>query len=1096
MKKKLNGRFLHWGNRTSKLSKIMRISFVLLVAVFMQVSAASYSQSQKVSLKAGKVSLPELFKMIQEQSDFDFFYQPEAVSETKNVSLNGEQVEIEEVLNEALRGTGLEYKIIDTDIVILPKKEVAKTESRILTAQQTTGKITGTIVDMTGEPIPGVSVMIKGTTTGTITNIEGVYELNNIAEDAVIVYSFIGFTTQEVNVAGRSAINITLAEEMTGLDEVVVVGYGSMERKQITSAVASLNTEDLPTVSASSPVQQLQGRVAGLSVSTPNGSDPNASPELLIRGMGSIGGGQPMIIVDGVVVGSLDVVAAEDIETFSVLKDGSAAAIYGSRGTNGVILITTKSGKDGKSTFEYSGYYSINQVTKKPDVLSADEFRSFAQEKGIDPSLLGSASTNWYDELLQSSHNIVHNLSVSGGNQQSNYRASIDFTDNQGVALESFKKRINGRINVNHKAIKDRLEIKASLAASQSDYRPADHGAFGAALRVDPTLPVKNEDGSYSSFDKFGVNNPVASVMHYTSDNRHKIVLANAKFDFEIIDGLKAGGRVAWKIEDRNSGTYTSSENESLQDKGIDGKAKVETFWSYRYTYEGNLTYRKRIGKHDFSAMVNHTTEKDTWYTYTMENSEFVNDKFSYHGIGNGMALSDPSLGFPVEMKTKRFRKELQSYRGRLVYSFNDRYMTTLSYNREGSTLFGADHKWGDFYGVSLGWTISEEDFMQNLDIINYLKLRVGYGETGNQATGPYNSLSRVGAEGLPYVYNGQSVKAYGLLNNPNPGLKWETKAETNIGVDYALLNNRIDGSFDVYQRVTSDLLFDVKVPLPALLNPNMESNVGEITNKGFEFAINAKVISNSDFKWSVGFNGSYNENKIDKLSYLGMEAVPIYYAGLPGNGLGSAYIIQPGGSVADFYGKRFDRINENGEWEFKDLNDKEEGFHDETDREVIGNGIPKFQAGLTNRVEYKGFDLEVFMRGAFDFQVLNVGRMYLANPDIFPGSNVYQEATTSPLRTAPQYSDYYIENGDYWKIENIALGYNFDVSKIDYLSFARLYVSCSNVYTFTNYSGLSPENKSNNVDEKYNGAMRSGFDDMNFYPITRTFTLGAILKF
>jgi len=1098
MKKKLNGRFLTWGNHTSKWSKIMRISFVLLVAVFMQVSATSYSQSQKVSLKAGKVTLPELFKMIQEQSDFDFFYQPEAVEGAKSILLNGEQVEIELVLKQALQGTGLDFKIIDTDIVILPKREVAPVASRVESIQQTNGKVTGKVVDMTGETIPGVSVMIKGTSVGTITNIDGIYELSNVAEGAVIVYSFIGFTTQEVNVAGRTEINITLAEEVTGLDEVVVVGYGSMERKQITSAVASINTSDLPTVAASSPVQQLQGRIAGLNISNPSGSDPNGSPKILIRGMTSIQGGAPLIIVDGVVVGSLDVVAPEDIESFSVLKDGSAAAIYGSRGTNGVILITTKGGAKDKTTVEYSGYYAFDQVSDRPDILTADEFRALGEVMAVDEDVLGTASTDWYEELLQSNHNMVHNLAFSGGSEKSNYRASIDYMDNKGIALNSFKKRLNGRINVNHKAIDDKLNVRLSLTASQANYRGANYGLFGNAARFNPTKPVFDENGEYTTFNEFGLDNPLNILDTDTQENKSKVVLANIFAEYEVLEGLKVGGRAAWKVEDSNSGKYISSERENFQEEDIKGQASTTNFHSYRNTYEANVSYRKRIEKHDFSLMGNFTHENDLWYWYYRMNSNFVSDKFLWHDMGSGMSLNDSELPGGASMtppydwqRPSRAEKTVQSWRGRLVYSYHDRYMMTVSYNREGSSIFGDDNKWGNFYGISGGWTLTEENFMESVPFINYMKLRVGYGETGNPAAPPYSSLSTVIQEGLPYVFNGKMINAYALEKNPNPTLAWERKAEVNLGIDYAIWNNRLDGTIDIYSRKTKDMLYNAAAPVPSLIKPTRQSNIGEVSNKGIEFSLNAKIFKNTAIKWNTSFNISFEKNEIEKLSNNNEEPAPYYEGELSGNGLGYTYWIMEGGSIGDFYGHRFAGFDENGKWLFYNNENKKVSKDDitEDDRAVLGNGMPNYFLGLTNRLEYKNFDLEVFMRGAFDYQILNVGRLYQENLTKFPENNIYTSAVNSPLRDDPRYSDYYLEEGDYLKIENISLGYTFNTSNWKHVSSARLYASCSNVYTFTNYSGLSPELGGHT-------GLTPGFDNVKFYPVTRTFTLGAVIKF
>lgn len=1094
MKKKPFREGLCLSNSYGKLWKVMRLTLVLIIFFGLQVSAITEAHSQKVNVKLNNASLKEALEELQSQSDLNFIYNNDLVNDNSQVSINATNKEVSEVLQILLNQKGLDYRIVDNNVIIYPvsKSSVQMRETAEQAVQQQL-VVSGLVTDDTGEPLPGVNVFEKANTAnGVITGIDGTYKIEVSSEDAVLTFSFIGFQAQDVNVAGRPSIDITLVEESIGLQEVVAIGYGAVERKQITSAVASIKTDELPIVSATSPVQQLQGRIAGLNISRPGGSDPNASPQILIRGMTSIQGGSPLIIVDGVVVGSMDVVAPEDIASFSVLKDGSAAAIYGSRGTNGVILITTKEGKQDKTTVEYSGYYAFDKVSARPDILTGDEFRQLGDALGLtsgEGNAFGTASTDWYEELLQTNHNMVHNLAFAGGNEKSNYRASIDYMDNKGIALKSFKKRLNGRINVNHSAINDKLNVRLSLSASQANYRGADYGAFGNAARFNPTKPVYDENGNYETFDDFGLDNPIGNINTLSEENISKVILANVYAEYEVLKDLKVGGRAAWKVEDRNSGQYISSERENFDEQGIEGQASTSSFYSYRYTYEANASYRKRFDKHDLNLMANYTHENDLWYTYKMTNSGFVNDKFLWHAIGTGINIQDPKEKGDISMGSDRAEKTLESYRGRLVYSYNDRYMLTFSYNREGSSIYGNKHKWGDFYGVSGGWTLSEESFMENLSAINYLKLRVGYGETGNAAAGPYYSLSTVKQEGLPYIFNGVLTNAYALERNPNPNLSWERKKEINIGFDYAFANSRFDGTFDIYSRKTDGMLYDAAAPVPSLIKPNIRSNIGVVSNKGIEFSINAKILRNTAVKWNANFNISYDVNEVEKLSNKDEDPVPFYEGSLPGNGLGEAFRIREGGSIGDFYGARFEGFTEDGDWIFKDLNDEVEGYHADTDKEVIGNGMPDYFLGLTNRLEYKGFDLEIFMRGAFDYQILNVGRIYLENMDKFPQSNIYTAAVKSPLSAPSQYSDYYLEDGDYLKIENIALGYTFNTKKLNNISYLRLYAACSNVYTFTNYSGMSPELGGH-------AGLTPGFDNMNFYPVTRTFTLGAIVKF
>lgn len=1060
-----------WGDASKRFTIVCLMSFLFLSATSF---GANNEQEQRISVHLKNAPITDVFKEIQSKTGFDFFYKNEQIPQNKKINVDKQNATVIEILEDVLKNTGLEYKIVDEDIVIspIPKKQEVKK------------KITGVVADAQGIPLPGVSVVVEGTTRGTVTDFDGNYEIDNVSDEQTLIFSFIGMTSQKLAIATSTDFNITLQDDTQGLEEVVVVGYGTMQRKQITSAVATFEPESLDKGATTTPVQMLQGKVAGLAISRPNGSDPNSSPQIMLRGIASLGNANPLIIVNGVEVGSLDIVSPEDIESFSVLKDGSAAAIYGSRGTNGVILITTKEGKEAKATVEYSGYYSFDQVSKRPDVLTADEFRALAAKRGVN---VGTASTDWYDELLQRSSNMVHNVAISGGSSNTNYRASIEYGDNQGIALESYKKRVNGRVNINHKAIDNRLSVKVDLSANQSKYRAADYGAFGTALTMDPTQSVYEEDGlTYTKFPDFGKNNPVAAIKQNQIDNTHKILLANIYSDFRILDGLKVGGRMAWKVEDWNIGAYESRYSEGSIENDYKGTASREARFSYRSNYELNADYRKQFGLHEVSAMVNWSKESDTYETMSMWNKGFATDAFSYNSIEAGSWLKDEKK--TPGMASYKKRNELESYRARLVYSYDEKYMFTLSFNREGSSKFGENNKWGNFKGLSLGWTLTKEEFMKAFPVVNYLKLRVGYGETGNSAAPEYQSLARIGQEGLSYLFRGETIVAYGLKNNPNPNLKWEEKAETNIGIDYAFWNNRLDGSIDAYQRKTTDLLYQIDAPLPANLNPTTLMNVGEIYNRGIEFTLNAKILSDQNFSWNASFNASYNSNEVKKLT-IGLENSPQYFKQLPAPGnLGTVYRVEEGQPLGNFYSKRFVKIDENGQWVFKDLNNDGE-IKDEDDREIVGNGTPKYFAGLTNSFQYKRFSLSVFFRGAFDYQILNVGRMYYENINKFSASNIYATTGQNGLVAGSQYSDYYLENGDYVKLENVSLSYDFDVSKIKFLSSARAYISCNNVFTITNYSGLSPE-------VSIAGLETAGYDGMDFYPITRTITIGASFKF
>lgn len=938
------------------------------------------------------------------------------------------------------------------------------------------GTISGIVSDSQGFTLPGVNVIVTGTTLGTTTDIDGKYTIENLTAGQTLTFSFIGMVSQELDPATATSFDIVMLDDAQGLEEVVVVGYGSMQRKQITSSVSTVDSETLEKKAATTPMQLLQGKVAGLTISRPAGSDPTATPSIIIRGNTSLqeGATEPLIIVNGVEVSSMDIVSPEDIETFSVLKDGSAAAIYGSRGTNGVIIITTKEGKTGKATVEYSGYASFEQVYNKPDFLTADEYRALGNKLSVKT---GSASTDWYNKMLQTSRNYTHNVAISGGSAKTNYRASVEYNDVTGIVLESFKKRLNGRININHKAINDRLNVKADLSASQTRYRAPDYNAFRSAVTMDPTQAVYNEDGSYKHFSKRFIDNPVAKIKDKTQDNAHKILLASMYADFKIIEGLKLGGRLAWKIEDWNIGEYESRMSEKSLENSESGYAKREARFSYRDNYELNANYRKQIGKHEVSGMVNWTYEKDIYETMLMENRGFASDAFLYNSIESGSFLKDPDQS-NYKMDTYKQKVELESYRARLVYSYDNKYMFTGSVNREGSSVFGKNNKWGTFFGLSGGWTITEENFMKDITEINYLKLRIGYGETGNAGAPPYASLARIGQEFLSYNFRGKPIVAYGLTNNPNPNLEWEKKAEINLGLDFAILDNAIDGSIDVYRRKTSDLLYLLDAALPSAVNDKVLVNIGDLYSEGIELNLNTRNIKTEDFIWTTSFNAAYNQGKVEKLD---LQAGTSYFLE-DITDLGAIYKIEEGEPFGNFYGKRFVKIDENGKWVFKDLKNSD-------NKEILGNGTPKYLIGLTNNLKYKNFSLDIFFRSALDFKIINQGRMfYEKNTTVFPETNIYATSGRNGLTEAPQYSDYYLENGDYIKLENISLSYDFDVANINYLSSARLYVSCSNVFTITNYSGLTPDLTV--------GGLRPGSDGLNFHPVSRTFTIGAAIKF
>ncbi|TKG95229.1 TonB-dependent receptor [Puteibacter caeruleilacunae] len=945
-----------------------------------------------------------------------------------------------------------------------------------------TDKITGKVTDESGEPLPGVSVVIKGTTIGITTDFDGKYTLSVPEGSNTLVFSFVGMLQQEVVIDGQSSLDIVMKQDMKDLDEVVVIGYGVQKKEEVTSSISSVSNDDFSAGLATNTMQVLEGKVAGLNIVRPAGSDPNASPQIRMRGITTVKAGSgPLVIVDGIPGGSLSSVTPEDIESIDVLRDGSAAAIYGTRGTNGVIIITTKKGSEGVSKLEYSSYISTEVVTKKPGILSADEYRALKKDY---PNIVdGGTNTDWFDELVETPFNQVHNISLSGGNKNTNYRASINYRDVSGIVINTSRKYLNGRINVNHSALNDKLKTQVILSGTTIDADFTNYGAFEFAARLNPTMSVYNSDGTFWEPTGYGEFNPVAKLKQIENGAKNKILTASVKSDLEILEGLKLGGFLAMDRRDKNGHYYESKFAKGSIADGYNGHAKRDASFTYTNTFETTIDYNKYFGKHRVSLLGGYSYQDFTEEWFNAENKDFLSDAFTYNNLGAGNYIKDGKAG----MGSGKKRNKLIAFFGRAIYNYDNKYLLTASVRREGSSKFGANNKWGWFPAVSLGWRLKEEDFLKNADYIDDLKFRVGYGVTGNQDLDEYQSLTRFGA-GANYMFNGGYTFSYGPSANPNPDLKWEKKKEFNIGVDFSLFNHKFGGTIDLYNRTTTDLLYEYTAQVPPMIHSSIFTNVGEMNNKGIELALNYNVFDKKDFSWDVDFNISYNKNELVSLSNEFYKKSFQNMGGLPSPGnLGDAYRLQEGVAVGSFFGKKFKGFTEDGKWIFEG---QEDGVVSDEDKDFIGNGNPTVFAGLTNTVRYKRFDLTVFLRGAFDYDVLNLKRMYYANAKWLP-NNILKEGLTTKLNDDPQYSDYYLEKGDFVKLDNVTLGYTFNVSKIEYLSKCRLYISGQNLAVITDYSGIDPEVGGRNA-----SGLEPGWDGRGFYPRTSIYTLGVNIEF
>lgn len=958
-------------------------------------------------------------------------------------------------------------------------------------------QVSGTVTDEQGLPLPGVNVVEKGTDNGTQTNFDGNFSFSVSSDDAVLVFSFIGLQTMEKSAGSSSVLDVTMLADKQALDEVVVVGYGTLKKREITSAISSVQESDFNQGVARSPMDLVQGKVAGLNITRAEGNNPNSGTSIQLRGVTSLSGTRtPLIVIDGIPGGNLDLLQQNDIKSIDVLKDGSAAAIYGTRGNAGVILVTTKKGKSGEAQYGYYSYLSRDFVNKKPNYLNASEFRGLINDGAISEDQDLGNSTDLYDELINDNNlSQYHNFTASGGGDDTNYRASLYYKDSEGIAKENGREEFGARVNITQTGLGDRLKLQLNLASNfnNANLLGGGGGDFEQAIQRNPTAPIRNEDGTYYETQAYNNYNPLSRLEHRLSERNQQSFSGDASLEFKITDDLTIGGFGSYVRDTYNDRNYRSKldwdqrENSPYQGMGYASKGNSLT-WSK--TFETTLDYKTIIDdKHSISGIIGYSYQYNTLETYDVNNNGFTTDGFLDWNLGAGGAINNDKLPRPGMGSFKEDNK-LIGFFGRVNYNYLGRYYAQIIFRREGSSRFGKNHKWGNFPAASVGWNISDEVFMTDVEEITNLKLRVGYGVTGNQGIPNYQSIVSLGTGGV-YPQNGVYYQTYGASRNPNPNLKWEEKKELNVGLDFGLLNDRITGSIDVYNRLTTDLLYNYRAQQPPYVRDNIFTNVGELRNKGVEIAISAIPVQTINFQWSLNFTGSKNSNKLERLSNDAFQATWLEFGGLPSPGnLGSAIRLEEGGQIGNFYGKRFAGFNDEGKWLFykEDGSTAQASDMNEEDLAIIGNGVPDYQASLGNTFTYKNFDLSIFFRGKFGFDILNTKELYFGNKKWLP-NNLLNSALTDhkELDDDPQYSDYYIEKGDFVKLDNITLGYNFDL-KTEYIRNLRLYLSGRNIATFTGYSGIDPELQDT--------GFTTGIDNRGFYPRTSSWTIGLNVGF
>lgn len=987
-----------------------------------------------------------------------------------------------------IKKTSTSFRSIWLSMFVLLITNLAMAQGRTITGKVTDPK--------TGTGLADVSVMVKGTTTGTTTGADGTFSLSVPQNATTLTFSAVGYGEQEVALGGSSIINVNLQSSVGSMDEVVVVGYGTQTRREVTSAVSSVKSEDFRQSGSRNALDLVQGKVAGLQIRR-SSSNPNTGVGIQLRGVTSLTAGiTPLIVIDGIPGGNLDLLQQEDIESIDVLKDGSAAAIYGTAANGGVILVTTKKGRPGPARFEYANYFRREYLTKRPDFLTPQEFKEKLASGALSATNYKDYgnTTDFFDDLVN--HNNLsqyHTVAMSGGTPGTSYRASIFYRDLQGFAFENGRKEYGGRLNINQRGFNDRLNVNMNLATNFNNANLLGGGGWEDVLTKNPTLSHYNPDGTWY-FEPTSTNQ-LARLYQETNRRQQQTTSADIRATLELIKNLKASvfGSVV-----RNSfidGAYRQLASESSVEtyQGM-GFASRNTSLSNDYAFEPTIEYtRKFKSSHNMGAIAGYSYRYAVSEGFNANNYGFVNDVFEENNLGQGNQLGLGKAG----MGSGKGDNTLIAFFGRLNYDYEGKYMAQFILRREGSSRFGANNKWGNFPAVSAGWNISREAFMENVAFVNNLKLRIGYGVTGNQNISNYSSLVTLGGGGIYRFPDGQYRETYGPNRNPNPDLKWEMKKEINLGIDFSLFNSRLGGAIELYDRTVEDLLQTYPSAQPPFVRENIYTNVGTITAKGIELTLNFAAIRNKDFNWNMDFTGSTTKNKMHKLSGDVFKLNLLTAGGIGGFGaLGNAIRIYEGSNIGEFWGKRFAGFDANGDWLF--YNNKGEKVPNAqintssnktlTDFAIIGNAIPKFYASWTNDFGYKNLDLRIYFRGKFGHDILNT--MALSYGNQVTKTNLLKSAFDkyAQIKGTYMYSDYYIEPGDFVKLDEATLGYNFKFNS-SYIRGLRLYVTGQNLLTFTKYTGNDPDF----INDLGLGA---GIDERGPYPSTRSILIGLNLGF
>lgn len=1096
MKKILDGNWSVHRRAFRKLLLIMKLTFLITFLTVMQVSGSVYSQNARLTLSVEDKSMREVFKLIEQETNFRFFYNDEFTELNRKVNLDANEEKIDDVLTAILDKSEVTYKILENNVIVITPL------SEPLPQQKT---IKGKITDAAnGEPVPGANIVIEGTVTGTISGVDGTYTINVPGPQSVLVFSFIGMTTQKFIAGNQNVIDVSLKSDLAKLEEVVVTGYGTQKKKDVTGAIAVISAKELDARPAFQFGNALEGKAAGIQVIRSSGQ-PQAGFSIKIRGTSSItSGSDPLYIVDGVQTYNVSEINPADIESFTVLKDASSAAIYGSSGANGVVLITTKRGKNQKTQVNFSTSLMSSQAWKRLKVLNSTQFFDLANDLGLAPvdKNYYNANTNWQDEVFRNALTQNYQMSVQGGNEKTDFYLSGSVVNQQGIVLNNSVKRATFKINLDHK-VSDIFKVGTSISYDRwTDISVSENDRNGVITRLLTAVPFIGI-WDKTNPDQYAVNpyipdleNPVSTVYQPDQQYDHNRFHGNAYGELSILRNLKFKSLLGFE---HSNGIYTSFQNPTQTSYGrsMDGLAS-ESHDEFNYwVSENTLNLNQNFGDHNVSLLGGFIASRES------DRGLYIGS----HGFGGSTAITTVSAGTVQNVpQVSIYDKSHAAFIGRLNYSYKDKYLLTSNFRADGSGQFSSQNRWGYFPSFSAGWRISKESFFQDVKAISDLKIRAGWGLVGNDRANPYAWYGLVNP--AAYITGGMMVNAYVPSTLENTALKWEKTAQFNIGLDLGFLDGRITFNADYYKKKTTDLLLYVPIPASVGIPGNVAlQNAGSLENRGFEFQINSRNFVKGNFSWNTDFNINFNKNKV-----LNIVGTVIHSGAI--NPAGTTYnlsYVKEGQPLGLFYGYISEGVDPaTGMIKYKDL-DGVAGITD-GDKTIIGNANPDFTYGLTNTFAYKNFTLDLFLQGVQGNDIFNATKILSESmrlpmnqsADVLRRWKNPGDVTDIPKAVKDDVSNSepstrYIENGSYLRLKSITLGYNLPKPVLERLKISRLqiYVTSENLFTFTKYSGFDPEVSAFNATSQDNTSKNTAPGvDYGTYPQSRDFIIGLNVTF